>query len=83
MNHELRREGAPSGAAYRRWHGVALAVLAIAGYFLIAEHRAHLSGYLPFLLLLACPLLHAFMHGGHERGHGTATSRARGRMFRP
>ena len=48
--------------------------LAIAGFYLIAEHRAHVFGYLPFLLLLACPLLHMFMqrgHGGHGgNGHG-------------
>jgi hypothetical protein len=25
-------------------------------------------GLLPWLLLAACPLMHAFMHGGH--GHG-------------
>jgi hypothetical protein len=25
--------------------------------------------YLPFLLLLACPLMHLFMHHGHG-GHG-------------
>lgn len=46
--------------------------LAIAAFFLVAEHKAHLSGYLyylPYLLLLACPLLHVFMHGKHG-GHG-------------
>ena len=46
--------------------------IAIAGYLLFMEHRAHLSGftyYLPFLLLLACPLMHVFMHRGHG-GHG-------------
>jgi len=35
------------------------------------EHRMHLSGllgWLPYLILLACPLMHLFMHGGH--GHG-------------
>lgn len=42
--------------------------LAIAGFFLFTEHRAHLLGFLPFLLLAACPLLHLF-HGGHG-GHG-------------
>ncbi len=47
---------------------VLLAFLAIAGFFLLTEHRAHLFGVLPFLLLLACPLLH-FFHGGHG-GHG-------------
>ena len=44
----------------------------VAGYFLVMEHRAHLGGvlnYLPFLLLLACPLMHLFMHHGHG-GHG-------------
>jgi len=54
--------------------------LAIAAYFLITEHKAHLSGYLyylPYLLLLACPLLHVFMHGGHGRhgGNGKRGSR--------
>ena len=39
--------------------------LAIAAFFLSTEHRAHLFGVLPFLFLLACPLLHVFMHGGH------------------
>ena len=48
---------------------VLLAFLAIAAFFLLTEHRAHLLGLLPWLLLLACPLLHLFMHGGHG-GHG-------------
>lgn len=48
---------------------VLIAFLAIAGFYLIAEHRAHVWGYLPFLLLLACPLLHLFMHRGHG-SHG-------------
>lgn len=46
-----------------------LGFLAIAGYFLLTEHRAHVVPYLPFLLLLACPLMHLFMHRGHG-GHG-------------
>lgn len=47
---------------------------AIAVFFLITEHRAHLVGfvpYLPFLFLLACPLMHFFHHGGHGHHHGT------------
>lgn len=43
--------------------------LLIAAFFLQTEHRAHLFGILPFLFLLACPLLHLFMHSGHG-GHG-------------
>lgn len=41
----------------------------IAAYFLLTEHLAHVIGTLPYLLLLACPLMHVFMHGGHG-GHG-------------
>lgn len=42
---------------------------AIGGFFLLAEHRAHVLPYLPWLLLAACPLLHLFGHGRHGRGH--------------
>jgi hypothetical protein len=41
----------------------------IAAFFLATEHRAHLFGLLPYVLLLACPLLHLFSHGRHG-GHG-------------
>ncbi|HET9491129.1 MAG TPA: DUF2933 domain-containing protein [Methylomirabilota bacterium] len=48
---------------------VLLAFLAIAAFFMLTEHRAHVFGVVPYLLLLACPLLHFFMHGRHG-GHG-------------
>jgi hypothetical protein len=48
---------------------VFLGFLLIAGFYLISEHRAHLFGWLPLGLLLLCPLMHVFMHGGHG-GHG-------------
>jgi hypothetical protein len=41
--------------------------LVIAAFFLLTEHRAHVFGILPYLLLLACPLLHLFMHRGHGK----------------
>lgn len=44
--------------------------LAIAAFFLFEEHRAHLLGVLPYLLLLACPFMHLLGHGGHHR-HGS------------
>jgi hypothetical protein len=46
-------------------------MLAIAAFFLLAEHWAHALGVLPYVVLLACPLLHFFHHGGHggHRGH--------------
>jgi len=39
------------------------------GFLLFTEHRAHVLGILPYLILLACPLMHLFMHHGHS-GHG-------------
>jgi hypothetical protein len=47
---------------------VLVGFLAIAAYFLWTEHRAHVVQFLPYVLLLLCPLLHLF-HGGHG-GHG-------------
>lgn len=44
--------------------------LAVAAYFLLTEHRAHLSGILPYLLVLACPLMHLFHTHGHRRKRG-------------
>jgi hypothetical protein len=56
---------------WRSRYGVGWLVLAgIAGWFLWTEHRAHLFGALPWLVLLACPLMHLFMHRGHHGGHG-------------
>lgn len=52
-----------------RINWVLIGFLAIAAFFLLSEHRAHLLGVLPFLLLLACPLMHLFMHRGHGKGH--------------
>ena len=49
------------------WLGLCL-FLAIAAFFLWEEHRAHLLGALPYVLLLLCPVIHLFMHRGHG-GH--------------
>ncbi len=50
---------------------VLLGFLAIGGALLFTEHRAHVLGALIWLPLLACPLMHLFMHHGHggHRGH--------------
>ena len=55
-------------ASKRRQVPVMWIFLAIIAYFLVTEHRAHIVPYLPWLLFLACPLLHFLMHGGHG-GH--------------
>jgi hypothetical protein len=56
--------------APRGYNWILIAFLAIAAFYLFTEHRAHLLGALPFLLLLACPLMHLFMHHGHGT-HGS------------
>lgn len=44
---------------------VACIALTTVGILLLTGHKAHLLGVAPYLLLLACPLMHLFMHGGH------------------
>jgi hypothetical protein len=62
--------GNPTGPNWSRinqwvlWIGLAAAVV-----WMFYRHNAHLGQLLPFLILLACPLLHMFGHGGHG-GHG-------------
>lgn len=49
---------------------VLIGFLVIAGALMFTEHRAHVLGILVWLPLIACPLMHLFMHGGHG-GHGS------------
>lgn len=44
---------------------VATGVLIVA-FYLLREHGGHVLGMWPYLILLACPLMHLFHgHGGH------------------
>lgn len=67
MEHDDSQTSPPGRTTVAHW--VFAAFLGIAAYLLFIEHRAHLDGllgYLPYLFLLACPLLHVFMHRGHR-----------------
>ena len=44
-----------------------LSALAVAAFFVLREHWSHALGLVPYLLLIACPLLHLFGHGHHHR----------------
>ncbi|HWI83686.1 DUF2933 domain-containing protein [Ramlibacter sp.] len=68
-------DGSDSGAG--RWKWALIGFLAVAGFFLWTEHKAHLLGLLPYLLVAACPLMHLFHHGhGHGTGrHGSPSGR--------
>lgn len=53
--------------------GIALIMLGLVlAFYLIREHWAHLGQRWPYLLLLLCPVMHLFMHGGHGHGHDHA-----------
>jgi hypothetical protein len=56
-------------------------MLVVIGVFaLLREHWAHVAGYWPYLLLLACPLMHVFgHHGGHGHGHGHGHAHEQGK----
>ena len=70
MNHEHGESETPPGFWTSRYAIGLIVIGAVAGYFLLTEHLAHVAGALPFLLLLACPLMHVFMHHGHgSHGH--------------
>ena len=56
-------------ATTRRSKWVFFGFAAVVVLMLAVEHRAHLLGWLPWIILAACLLMHFFMHGGHG-GHG-------------
>ena len=57
----------------RKWFIVCLYAAGIAiGLALLVQHWVHIPVFLPYVVFLACPLMHIFMHKGHGR-HGHAS----------
>jgi hypothetical protein len=52
-----------------KWGAISIII-----YYLWTEHRAHVIQFLPFLFILACPLMHFFMHGKHHHKEHTSES---------
>jgi hypothetical protein len=48
---------------------MAVAVASAGLFWLLREHWGHALGLAPYLLFLACPIMHIFMHHGHGHGH--------------
>lgn len=64
-------EAVPEQSFWRSRYGlVFIAFAGIATAYLLFEHTAHVIQYLPFGILLLCPLMHMFMHAGHGRHRG-------------
>jgi len=57
----------------RAWGAPLLMVVPIAVFYLLRELWNHVAGSWPYLLLLACPLMHLF-HG--DGGHGKHESQS-------
>lgn len=71
---------ATTSSRWRSPMGIFMLVAGAVGiYFLLTEHLAHLAQAVPYLFLLACPLMHLFHGHGHHgrRGHDHAEDRAR------
>ena len=43
-----------------------LILIALLGYSVGRDHSSHLVQWAPFLIILLCPLMHVFMHRGHN-----------------
>ena len=57
--------------------GLAVTVVAAAlGIYLLATHTGHALAAAPYLLLLACPLMHFFGHHHHQSGGRPGTDRS-------
>lgn len=69
MDHTYQRDDTDRTPHRGKW--VLLGFMLIAGFFLSTEHRAHLLGFLPYLLFLACPLiLHSCRSHLAKSNHG-------------
>jgi hypothetical protein len=67
----MERENQTSAAHKGRyWLGLCVLFVALAAAaYLLSQHWGHVVGYWLYLLLLACPLMHLFMHRGHGGHH--------------
>ena len=57
----------------RTWTLMAASLVVIVLFFVLREHWGHALGFLPYLVLLACPVMHLFHgHGGHGHHRGAS-----------
>lgn len=66
MNQGSQMQATRTGRAWLTLCVVFVVLLAAA--YLLSQHWGHVVGYWPYLLLLACPLMHLLMHRGHGKG---------------
>ena len=60
---------------------LATAIAAGATFYVLREHSTHALGLAPYLLFLACPLMHLFIHRGHGQAHATSDAPQKKREY--
>jgi len=75
MHHPTTDHHAPPSFWSTRYAPGLVILGGVAAYFVLTEHFAHFVQALPYVLLLACPLMHLFMHGGHGHHDGAPPAR--------
>jgi len=67
----MDHDSSATPASWRSPTGIFMLVAGAVGvYSLLTEHLNHVAQAIPYLFLLACPLMHLFghPHGGHHQG---------------
>lgn len=68
MDH-LHHAGSNKAGLFSKRTWIIIFIIGLVGLgSLFRNHTTHILSVLPYLILLACPLMHIFMHGGHD-GH--------------
>jgi hypothetical protein len=69
----MTTQNAQLGSGRKPWIVTSLCLVsAVLAFSLWRDHRSHVLQAVPYLLLLACPIIHLFMHRGHRHGHREA-----------
>jgi hypothetical protein len=75
---QLREHGFMNTTASLNWRRLLAAgawtLGAVGAYFLLTRHFDHVLQAVPYLLLLACPLMHVFGHQHGKNGHQHAAN---------
>jgi hypothetical protein len=68
MRINIERDASMTAQSFGRGFLIMLATAIVAGvaFYVLQAHWAHALGLAPYLLFLACPLMHIFMHRGHK-----------------
>jgi hypothetical protein len=64
----MEHKNDPTKTTFSKNTWVAIFIIGLIGLvLLLRNHTSHLLVALPYLVLLACPLMHIFMHKGHGK----------------